>query len=540
MVQAEGNTNNGSADWTYSVPDSAFDFLADGEILTLTYTATVNDGHGGIATKPLTVTVTGTNDAVAISSAPQIGAITEITGAHNSSTPDSATGTIAFTDVDWTDTHAVTIVGSVGVSGVATGLANGTVQLTWLTLGALTDCSGGLTGTQKWTFSAPDHYFDYLADSEAVTLTYTVQVDDHHGGLTSKDVVVTVTGTNDAPTLAAENAGKLTDTAANDIFGDLTGTLDGSDVDHGETASLTYAALDGSSAVNTAVAGLYGSLTVNANGTYTYVPNAAAINALHDGSYTDTFTVQTTDVHGATGTAVLTVEVTGANDTPSIVGEVNPSVQIIGVSAPTSPHVLAAGVNVNSLGLNTETFDDQTANGAGRGNFHSDALGADFRLPAMLELLLVPGRSGRPRLSDRHLDTRDTTKYLSILGNATETITFSSEKNTFGLYWGSVDFLQFHQVLRRNDSRCFLYRRRYQPAVSAPATRVRLHLEWVRLEFTGLHAFNKVVLAEQFERIRSIRQHLPAADIVRSILKPVTEYARTSTTLTSATRRTAS
>ena len=64
VVQAEGNTNNGSADWTYSVPDSAFDFLADGEILTLTYTATVNDGHGGIATKPLTVTVTGTNDAV--------------------------------------------------------------------------------------------------------------------------------------------------------------------------------------------------------------------------------------------------------------------------------------------------------------------------------------------------------------------------------------------------------------------------------------------------------------------------------------------
>ena len=69
VVQAAGNTNNGSADWTYSVPDSAFDFLADGEILTLTYTATVNDGHGGIVTKPLTVTVTGTNDTVAITSA---------------------------------------------------------------------------------------------------------------------------------------------------------------------------------------------------------------------------------------------------------------------------------------------------------------------------------------------------------------------------------------------------------------------------------------------------------------------------------------
>jgi len=134
---------------------------------------------------------------------------------------------------------------------------------------------------------------------------------------------------------------------------------------------------------NGPVAGTFGSLTVNADGTYTYVPNAAAINALQGGSYTDTFTVQTTDVHGAVGSAVLTVDVKGANDTPSIVGEVNPPAQIIVVAAPASPHVLAAGVNVNSLGMSTETFDGQTPgltsnNGAGRGNFHSNALGADF------------------------------------------------------------------------------------------------------------------------------------------------------------------
>ncbi len=197
-----------------------------------------------------------------------------------------------------------------------TGLADHDTQFGWLTLGDLIDSTDQINGSQAWSFSAPDHYFDYLADGEIVTLTYTVQVDDHHGGFTSQDVVVTVTGANDAPTLAAENAGKLTDTAANDSFGNITGTLDGSDADHGETATLSYAVLDGSSAVNTAVAGLYGSLTVNADGTYTYVPNAAAINALQDGSYIDTFTVQTTDVHGAVGTAVLTVDVKGANDTP--------------------------------------------------------------------------------------------------------------------------------------------------------------------------------------------------------------------------------
>ena len=548
VIQADGNTNNGSASWTYSVPDSAFDFLADGEILTLTYTATVDDGHGGIVTKPLTVTVTGSNDTVAITSAAQIGSDhrnrrrPRFVDAGYGQWHDQVHGRRI-----WTDTHAVTIT-EVIASGIETGLADHDTPVRLAGAGRADRFHRWLDGSQTWTFSAPDHYFDYLADSETVTLTYTVQVDDHHGGFTSQNVVVTVTGTNDAPivaassgaftelagtgnaaldhaggsitfadldlsdrptvsasftgytykaangttglsltaqqqhdlgvaltltpagsntnngsvnwsydvadnqfdfladretltltysatvndhhgglvtkpvtvtvtgandapTLAAENAGKLTDTAANDSFGNLTGTLDGSDVDHGETASLSYAALDGSSAVNTAVAGLYGSLTVNADGTYTYVPNAAAINALHDGSYTDTFTVQTTDVHGAVASAVLTVDVTGANDTPSIVGEVDPPAQIIVVAAPTSPHVLAAGVNVNSLGLNTETFDGLTR--LSRTTAPVEAISRAprsvpiSRRPAMPES--VNGSSSvtaRPRLSGRHPDTR--------------------------------------------------------------------------------------------------------------------------------------
>ena len=66
VTQTPGNTNNGSATWTYSLADSNFDFLAAGEMLTLTYTATVDDGHGGVVTQPFTVTITGTNDAPAI------------------------------------------------------------------------------------------------------------------------------------------------------------------------------------------------------------------------------------------------------------------------------------------------------------------------------------------------------------------------------------------------------------------------------------------------------------------------------------------
>ena len=54
MVQAAGNTHNGSATWTYSVADSKFDFIAKGETLTLNYVAQVDDGHGGVVSTPIT------------------------------------------------------------------------------------------------------------------------------------------------------------------------------------------------------------------------------------------------------------------------------------------------------------------------------------------------------------------------------------------------------------------------------------------------------------------------------------------------------
>ena len=59
--------------------------------------------------------------------------------------------------------------------------------------------SGSSNGTINTTFSAPDLAFDYLADGEQLDITYAVQLDDHAGGITTQNVVVTVIGTNDAP-----------------------------------------------------------------------------------------------------------------------------------------------------------------------------------------------------------------------------------------------------------------------------------------------------------------------------------------------------
>nr|WP_236000337.1 VCBS domain-containing protein [Bradyrhizobium uaiense] len=309
----------GSQAWTFSAADKNFDYLAAGETLTLTYTVKIDDHHGGVISEPVTITITGSNDAPIVTSAPQAATIAEQPDTTGSSKPDSASGTVTFTDVDLSDIHSVTITG-VAEAGATTGLpADTSTVLNWLSLGTLTDTTNGATGSSTWTFSAADKNFDYLAVGETLTLTYTIQIDDHHGGVITTPVTITINGANDTPTLADVNAGTLTDTAAYDTFSPLTGTLHGHDVDDGETATLTYAGLNSDHvAVNSVITGLYGSLTVNKDGTYSYVPNDAAINALAKGTYADTFTVETIDAHGAAGTATLTIDVVGANDAPVI------------------------------------------------------------------------------------------------------------------------------------------------------------------------------------------------------------------------------
>jgi hydroxymethylglutaryl-CoA reductase len=73
---------------------------------------TIGDFHNGPATQIVTVTLTGTNDPTVIVAAATTasGAITELPGVTGSTVTDLATGTIAFTDADLSDTHRVVSV----------------------------------------------------------------------------------------------------------------------------------------------------------------------------------------------------------------------------------------------------------------------------------------------------------------------------------------------------------------------------------------------------------------------------------------------
>ncbi|WP_393936926.1 beta strand repeat-containing protein [Aeromonas rivipollensis] len=145
-------------------------------------------------------------------------------------------------------------------------------------------------------------------------------------GTATETVTITITGTNDVPVLAPLTAASITDTAANDIYPDITGTLAASDVD--TTDTLTYGISGGvagsylSGAYDVAKTDTYGTLYVHStSGDYRFVANAMAVEALTTGQNpTHNFTVTVTDDSGALNnidTEILSLNLTGSNDGPT-------------------------------------------------------------------------------------------------------------------------------------------------------------------------------------------------------------------------------
>lgn len=191
-------------------------------------------------------------------------------------------------------------------------------------------------GTYTYTIDNADLDTNGLALGETRTETFTVYVSDGRGGLTTQEITVTLTGTNDRPELSIANAaqGIHEDTAS------VGGTFAVQDPDsdsgqnqtfHIEGGSNTPAAdgtspSDGShSATGSTDATFttdYGKLTLDpATGQWTYALNNASdkVQQLNAGeTKVETFEVTVTDEHGATSTQTITVTITGTNDIPVI------------------------------------------------------------------------------------------------------------------------------------------------------------------------------------------------------------------------------
>src|SRR6185312_8425460 len=100
-----------------------------------------------------------------------------------------AAGSIAFTDVDLSDGHTAS---AAAAAGNTTALGSFSVDA------SATEAAGAAGGSFGWSYTLNDTAAQYLAAGQSVSETYTVTVDDGHGGMVTQDVVVTITGTNDA------------------------------------------------------------------------------------------------------------------------------------------------------------------------------------------------------------------------------------------------------------------------------------------------------------------------------------------------------
>jgi VCBS repeat-containing protein len=124
-----------------------------------------------------------------VTAATLTGSATEIAdnAAGENATTHTATGSIAFADVDLADSHAASVA------------PNAAGYLGTLTLGAVNQGAN----TVGWTFSVADSELDFLDDLAVLTQSYTVTLDDGNGGTVTQTITITLNGTADAPVVTS-------------------------------------------------------------------------------------------------------------------------------------------------------------------------------------------------------------------------------------------------------------------------------------------------------------------------------------------------
>ncbi|WP_155264808.1 beta strand repeat-containing protein, partial [Sphingomonas segetis] len=328
--------------WSFSSSPEAFNYLAAGETLVLTYTLSASDGHSGSDTQTVTVTITGTNDQPDIS----VGALDSASASVDETDAAlSASGTLTVSDSDTSDTVDVSVT-SVAASGTGGdgGISNADLLAMLSLSGASGNAADGTAGSLGWSFSSSPEAFNYLAAGETLVLTYTLSASDGHSGSDTQTVTVTITGTNDLAALSSASE-ELTegDTAA---AISTSGTLTISDVDSPETF-----------VAQSSTAGSYGSFSIDQDGNWTYVADGAHDEFVAGQVYTDTFTVSSAD---GTETSV-TINITGTNDAP--VAAANSY-----TTAEDTPLVIAApGVLANDTDAEADALSAVLVNGPAHG-----------------------------------------------------------------------------------------------------------------------------------------------------------------------------
>lgn len=316
-------TGSGSIDWNFAIADQDLDYLGANDQLTVNYNVQVSDGATS-SSQTVSVVISGANDAVAMTSGPQSASLSERADVTGSQAPDTTspvpTGTLSFTDVDLSDAHSVGVVmdSAVWSANVFAVPGQTLVDLQNALSTVLHDSTGTGNGGIDWSFSIPDADLDFLSAGETLTVQYDVIVGDGYTS-SSQTVTVTIDGAADPLVLTP------VEIAASDTAGPDTGTTlaSGAIFDVSQPVDLstprTITEVNGSVAnVGNAVAGTYGTLVLNADGSYGYVANSSVDRLVPGDNVSDQFAFTVDDGQGHQATTTLTFNVAGANDNPVV------------------------------------------------------------------------------------------------------------------------------------------------------------------------------------------------------------------------------
>ncbi len=302
-----------NTDGTYSfavnTSDPTVAALGAGATLVETYTYTISDGQGGTSTAQIRITINGANNAPVAN--PDTNNISEGTA----SVSVAANG-ILGNDSDL-NTDPLTV----------TGIINGANQPP----GSVLPVNGGGTtatgaygsllvnpnGSYTYTLNNSNPTVNALAVGENLTDVFTYAISDGKGGSSTANITITINGSNDGPDALNDTSSVPANAAS------VSGNALSNDSDPDATDTLAVTGLTGG-AIGAPLAGTYGSITVNANGSYIFTPNATTAKALAAGqTASDTFTYTISDGHGGTDSATITITLTGTNDVPDAMADSN-------------------------------------------------------------------------------------------------------------------------------------------------------------------------------------------------------------------------
>ena len=236
------------------------------------FTITASDGVLNSNTVDVNITIAAVNDAAVISE-PSAVSIPE------SNEAQSVSGVLTVADADAGETL---FVAQTGVAG------NNNYGLFTI------DASG------NWSYTMNNTHDEFIAGqtySDSITVS---SVD----GTASQVITVTMTGTNDIPTIGGQNTGSI---IQSNEAQSVSGSLSVVDLDAGE--SLFVAQTDVSGNNN------YGLFTIGTNGAWSYTMNNAHTEFAAGIAYTDRITVSSVD---GTATQDIIVTITGINNAPVI------------------------------------------------------------------------------------------------------------------------------------------------------------------------------------------------------------------------------